>query len=159
MQPEVVQALYNQFSQKVFRYILSRVHNYTDAEDLRSEVFVRVMANFERYDSKKATYSTWIYTIARNIVNDYFRSRRKAPVDLNNVLVDPKNVVSWDQDLTALADALLQCTERERDVIILRYYHGFPYAQIAEKLRLSSANVRMINFRTSKKLRELIRTM
>ena len=159
MQTEVVQRLYGQFGDQVFRYILSRVRNYADAEDLRSEVFVKAMANIERYDSGRAAYSTWIYTITRNVVNDYFRSRLQTQVELDDVLIDPMDAVSWDQDLSELAEALQKCSQRERDVMVLRYYHGYPYAEIAEKLHLSSANVRMISHRTSRKLRELIRTM
>lgn len=157
MQSEVVDKLYDQFGKPVLRYIISRVHNYADAEDLRSEVFVKVMANLKRYDCKKAAYSTWIYAITRNVVNDYYRNRLMVPLD--EVQIESSDAVYWDQDLTTLSDALLQCTERERDVIILHYYHGYPYALIAEKLHLSCANVRMISFRTSRKLRELLRTM
>jgi RNA polymerase sigma-70 factor (ECF subfamily) len=159
MQSEVVDKLYDQFGKPVLRYIISRVHNYADAEDLCSEVFVKVMANFERYDCKKAAYSTWIYAITRNVVNDYYRNRLMMPVDLEEVQIESPDAVYWDQDLSTLSDALFQCTERERDVIILHYYHGYPYALIAEKLHLSSANVRMISFRASRKLRELLRTM
>lgn len=159
MQAEVVQRLYDQFGDQVFRYILSRVHNYADAEDLRSEVFVKAMANIKRYDSGRAAYSTWIYAITRNVVNDYFRSRLQTRVELDEVLIDSMDTGFWDQDLSELADALQKCSQRERDVMILRYYHGYPYAEIGEKLHLSSANVRMISFRTSRKLRELLRTM
>ena len=159
MQTEVVQRLYDQFGDQVFRYILSRVRNYADAEDLRSEVFVKSMANIERYDSGRAAYSTWIYAITRNVVNDYFRSRLQTRVELDEVLIDSMDTGSWDQDMSNLAEALQKCSQRERDVMILHYYHGYPYAEIAEKLHLSSANVRMISFRTSRKLRELLQTM
>jgi RNA polymerase sigma-70 factor (ECF subfamily) len=159
MQSEIVQKLYDQYGCLVFRYIMSRVHHYADAEDLRSEVFVKVMANIGKYDCAKATYSTWIYAITRNVVNDYYRNRQLASIDLNDIPVESMASAAWDQDLSALADALQMCSERERDVMILRHYHGYPYAQIAEKLHLSSANVRMISFRTSKKLRELLKTM
>jgi len=159
MQSELVQKLYDQYGGRVLRYILSRVHVHADAEDLRSEVFVKVMANIDRYDSGKAAYSTWIYAIARNTVNDYFRSRNAETVDLDDVPIDSMDAGSWDQELSALADALQKCTQRERDIVILHYYHGYPYAGIAEMLRLSSANVRMISFRTLRKLRGLLRTV
>lgn len=159
MHSEVVQGLYDQFADQVFRYILSRVRNYADAEDLCSEVFVKVMANIGRYDSAKASYSTWIYAITRNVVNDYFRSRLQARVELDDILIDSMDAGTWDQGLPELSEALQKCSQRERDVIILRYYHGHPYAEIAEKLQMSSTNVRMISFRTTRKLRELLRSM
>jgi RNA polymerase sigma-70 factor (ECF subfamily) len=159
MQAEIVRELYEQYSEAVFRYILGRVCNYTDAEDLRSDVFIKVMANLERYDSRRATYSTWIYAITRNTVNDYFRGRLKTAVGMNEFRMDEEDARPWEECFSALADALRQCTERERDIIILHYYYGYPYARIAEKMQISCANVRMISFRTSRKLRELMRTM
>ena len=159
MHSEEVQRLYDQFGDRVFRYILSRVHNYADAEDLRSETFVKLMANIERYDCAKASYSTWIYAITRNVVNDYFRSRLNTCVELDDIPIDSMDAGSWDEDLSELAEALKKCSQRERDVIILRYYYGYPYAEIADMLQLSSTNVRMINFRTTRKLRELLKSM
>ena len=157
MQSELVEKLYDQYGGRVFRYILSRVHVYADAEDLRSEVFVKVMANIARYDSRRAAYSTWIYAITRNVVNDYFRNRNAETAELDDVLIDSMDEGPWDQDLSALADALKKCSQRERDVIILRYHQGYPYAEIAEMLHLSCANVRMIGFRTLRKLRGMLR--
>jgi RNA polymerase sigma factor (sigma-70 family) len=159
MHSEEVQRLYDQFGDRVFRYILSRVHNYADAEDLRSETFVKVMANIERYDRAKASYSTWIYAITRNVVNDYFRSRLNTCVELDDIPIYSMDACSWDEDLSELAEALKKCSQRERDVIILRCYYGYPYAEIADMLQLSSTNVRMINFRTTRKLRELLKSM
>ncbi|MDD3214292.1 MAG: sigma-70 family RNA polymerase sigma factor [Eubacteriales bacterium] len=159
MQAEIVQDLYDRYGELVFRYILGRIRNYTDAEDLRSDVFVKVMANIERYDARKATYSTWIYAITRNTVNDYYRAKGKATVDLDETRLDCVDTHAWEQDLSTLADALQQCTERERDIVILHYYYGYPYAEIADKLKLSGANVRMISFRTTRKLRELLQTV
>ncbi len=159
MQAEVVRELYNQYGEAVFRYILGRVCNYSDAEDLRSDVFIKVMANLDRYDSQRAAYSTWIYAITRNTVNDYFRSRFKAAAIISELQPGELCTCPWERCLSALAEALGQCSERERDIIILHYYYGYPYTQIAKKLELSCANVRMISFRTSKKLRELMQTM
>jgi len=159
MEAEVVRRLYEEYGELVFRYILNRVCNYADAEDLRSEVFVKVVANIGRYDRQRAAYSTWIYIITRNTVNDYFRRRPKATVDLDESRLEYEGVDGWDRRLSALADALQQCTQRERDIVILHYYYGYPYAQIAKKMRLSCANVRMISFRAFRKLRELLQTM
>lgn len=71
-------ALYEQHMNYVFRYINYRVGNRSEAEDLTSLVFEKALAAFHRYDSKKAAAQTWLLTIARNTVTDYFRksSRR-----------------------------------------------------------------------------------
>ena len=159
MQSEVMSDLFTQYGDKVFCYILGRVHHYADAEDLRNDVFVKVMANIGQYDSHRASYSTWIYSITRNVVNDYFRSHTKAAANLSLLPADTGTADLMDWDLPLLTEALLQCTQRERDIIILHFYHGYPYAKIADILHLSSANVRVISCRTSKKLREMLQNI
>ena len=67
--------VYNEYHGKVERYIGSKVSNYSDIDDLVSTVFVKVYSALERFDSDKASFSTWIYTISRNVVTDYYRDR------------------------------------------------------------------------------------
>ena len=160
MQSETVGTLYAQFGDKVFGYILNRVQNYADAEDLRSEVFMKVMANIQGYDSAKAAYSTWIYTITRNAVIDHYRKKCPECLELDDArITEEEDTSRWEEYLPSLAEILAGCSQRERDIIILHYYHGYPHARIAEMLHLSSANVRMISYRALKKLRERLKGM
>ncbi|MCD7867228.1 MAG: sigma-70 family RNA polymerase sigma factor [Clostridiales bacterium] len=66
--------LYIEYHPKVQAYIGSRVKNVHDAEDLVSQVFLKVYHNLESFDSRKASVSTWIYKITRNTVTDFFQN-------------------------------------------------------------------------------------
>ena len=68
--------VYEKYADKVKGYIYPKVTNRADAEDLHSAVFIKVYQKFETFDQSKASVSTWVYTIARNTVIDYFRARR-----------------------------------------------------------------------------------
>ena len=69
-------SIYQEYSGKVMGYISARVQRRADAEDLCSEVFEKVFRKMEGYDQEKASVGTWIYTITRNTVIDYFRKNR-----------------------------------------------------------------------------------
>ena len=75
--------LYDTHVDSVYRYLLYRVREPSDAEDLCSEVFTRAFANIHRYRWQGKSFLAWLYTIARNAVTD--RRRRERPtVDLDN---------------------------------------------------------------------------
>ena len=67
--------LYIEYADKVMGYIRSKITNQADAEDLHSTVFLKVYQKFDTFDQTKASVSTWIYTITKNTVTDFFRTR------------------------------------------------------------------------------------
>ena len=68
--------IYETYSGKVMGYIAARVQRRADAEDLCADVFEKAYKKIDAYDEKKASMSTWIFTITRNTVIDYFRKNR-----------------------------------------------------------------------------------
>lgn len=100
---------------KVSAYIRGRVDNHHDAEDLTAHVFEKVYSKLHTFDETKASLPTWIYTITRNAVTDYYRTRRiHASYDEAYELPAPEQ----DRDaLDTLADALMTLKVRERDLI------------------------------------------
>lgn len=134
--------LYWQYRDKISGYIHSRVADKQTAEDLFSAVFLKVCENYKRYDSKKASASTWIYTITRNTICDYFRKEasRGAMIPLDTLGIepfeepDPAANLICEETLEELAYALEQLPETERDLIVLVYYHAFSLKEAAEQI-------------------------
>ena len=133
--------LYREFYPKVFGYIRSKV-SPSDADDVTANVFVKVFANLERFDEQRAGLSTWIYTITRNTVIDYWKRQEKTPLSLE----EHSEYLTEERDdmLQSLSEALDKLTSVQRDVVILHYYFGLQHTEIAQKLRLSPANTRKI---------------
>ena len=63
--------IYAEYFEKVTGYIRSHIENIQDREAIASEVFLKVYAKLDSYDERKASLSTWIYTITKNTVIDY----------------------------------------------------------------------------------------
>ena len=135
--------IYISYHDKVSAYIRGKLDNHHDAEDLVSQVFEKVYGKIHTFDESKASLSTWIYTITRNTVTDYYRTRR---IHTSNDEVYELPAPEKDQDmLDTLADALMILKERERDLILLHYYKGLTLKEVADKMGMSYINAKVIH--------------
>ena len=115
--------IYEQYRGKVFGFVRSKVFNSNDAEDLVQTVFLKVYGKLDQYDETKASLSTWIYTITRNTVYDYLKSKRDHPVfelaeNAENSEADtPDEAFLNRETLEELACALEKLPQDQRDVL------------------------------------------
>lgn len=135
--------LYLTYFDKATAYVRGKVDDPQDVEDLVSTAFLKIYQNLSSYDPEKASLSTWVYTIVRNTVTDYYRTR-KIHISYDEACEFPAPTA--DQDiLEQLADALLTLKEKERDLIILHYYKGYKLTQIADMMEMSYINTKVIH--------------
>lgn len=138
--------IYHHYHAKVCGYIWSKINSAQDAEDIAADVFAKVFEQLNSFDERKASLSTWIYTITRNTLTDYYRTRRVFG-EIPEALTDGSSLedeVCNAEMLERLTEALSQMDERMRDVIILRYYDGRTLREIAERMGISYAYVKVI---------------
>lgn len=139
------EALYQEFHPKVSAYVRGKIANVHDAEELVSAVFLKAVQKLSSYDPAKASLSTWVYTITRNTVTDFFRTHRTMTA-LEDYMVGEETPHDLSDDaLDALADALLTLKEKERDLIILHYYKGHTLKTVAEMMGMSYINAKVIH--------------
>ena len=134
--------IYEEFQPKVRAYVRGKIHDTHDAEDLVSAVFMKVVQKLDSFDPAKASVSTWVYTITRNTVTDYFRTRRSM-VAFEDYMVDETELT--DDALDSLADALMSLKEKERDLIVLHYYSGHTLKTVAEMMGMSYISAKVIH--------------
>ena len=147
--------LYERFEPKVRGYIFGKLGNNAYAEDLTSDVFLKVFANIDKYDSTKASLSTWIYKITQNTVYDYFRTRREY-LSLSDDMADTVSVeddVANGEMLDTLADALETLSPDERNIVILYYYSGYKLTEISQRLSRPYSSVKVMLHRSLKKIK------
>ena len=137
--------LYAEYRDRVLGYIRARVHLREDAEDLCQDVFEKVFRSAGQYDARKAAPGTWIFSITRNTVIDYWRRVRPSeelPEDVADEALPEDGVLETEQ-LDALAAALETLDGELADIIVLRYYDRMPLTEIAERLGLSYGAVKL----------------
>lgn len=139
--------IYANYQKKVLAYLNGKVNDLYVAEDICAEVFLKVYEKLDTFDETKASVSTWIFTITRNTLTDYFRTRRvfsEIPEELSTES-DLEESYCNQEMLEVLADALTRLPERERDLIILHYYSGKTLKEVAEHLDISYAYVKILH--------------
>ena len=159
---EVFAELYEEFLPRVFRYVRYRVNDVQVAEDLTSGVFEKALTGFGRYSSDKASFSTWIFTIARNTVIDHYRARgRRRMVSLEEAAIDVpssetplEETVEKQEEKERLRVCLSELSSEEQEIISLKFASGLNNRQIARTIGLSESNVGTRLYRAVRKLRD-----
>ena len=145
MSTPTLEQIYTDYYGKVMGYISARIRNWADAENLCSDVFMKIQEKLESYDAAKASVSTWVFTVTRNTLIDHYR-RKKPTEELDENLSDDSEVdesLLSRETLSDLASALMKLPEQMRDIIVLRYYDGKPLTEIAQLMGLSYGAVKL----------------
>ena len=154
--------LYDTHVDSVYRYLLYRVREPSDAEDLTSEVFTRAFANIHRYRWQGKSFLAWLYTIARNAVTD--RRRRERPT----VEIDTAYGLAEDgptaheravhgEAVDALRGAVQHLTAEQQEVLVLRFVENRSSREVAKMLGKNEGAIRALQFRALGRLRKLLR--
>jgi RNA polymerase sigma-70 factor (ECF subfamily) len=162
--PEAFAALYKLYFPLIYKYVLFRVQQVSDADDLTMNVFERMLASLSRYRPEQAPFGAWLFGLARNVVNDYLRTlyrRRWLPLmSLQQTAASgssQEEMVEQQELVEALLAALAQLSARERDLISLKFASGLSNRQIANMTGLSESNVGVILYRAMQRLRGLLK--
>lgn len=159
----IFEEIYESQFKRVFNYISYRINNHMDTEDLVSQVFYKVIDKYESFNPLRASMSTWIISIARNTVTDYFRAEQKdMSLELDSVEPYlpsgecPDEILVKREENLVLMNALNTLSARDRNLIALKYGAELTNREIAEVMELSESNVGVIVHRSLEKLRVYI---
>lgn len=154
--------IYDTHVDSVYRYLLYRVREPSDAEDLTSEVFTRAFANIHRYKWQGKSFLAWLYTIARNAVTD--RRRRDRPtVELDNAYgLAAEGPTAHDravlgEEVHALRGAVKHLTGEQQEVLVLRFVENMSSREVATILGKNEGAIRALQFRALGRLRKILR--
>lgn len=161
---EAFSMLYRMYFPQVFTFINFRVANREDAEDLTNTVFEKCLAAIGRYQPKPAQFSTWLYTIAKNCIIDYYRKRR-LPVDSEvepesaagaDPDGDPERTVLMEERKRTLREALQGLTPDQREVVECRFFFELSIQETAQAMNRTEGAVKALQFRALENLHRLL---
>ncbi len=140
-------SFYEEYYDRIVRYIFVRINDQSEAENLGGEVFLRALRSLDSYRGNREQMRAWLFKIAHNLVVDYLRKRSKRKeISIDEVEVPDKlNVeeeVERKSEVERLSKALKQVTPAQREVIGLRFFAGLPSAEVGKILGKSSGAVR-----------------
>jgi RNA polymerase sigma-70 factor (ECF subfamily) len=151
------EALYTTEMPRVYNFFRYRVGDDVLAEDLTSTTFEKAWRGRNRYRRDLAAFSTWLFSIARNVAIDYYRQRRvELSLDDIRQQADERTLEDAAEQharFAQLAGLLGQLPERERELLALKYGAGLTNREIARITGVSESNVGTILYRTVRSLR------
>jgi len=164
MTDEEIIALYQNGNQEVFKHLINRyasplynfiarLTNQNDAPDIVQDVFIKVWKNINNFDIKKASFKTWIFTIAKNATTDFLRKKRIflfSDLEKNNNLENdntdffaekipdeqllPDIALQKLQDKELLDGLLNKLNPNYKEVLILHYQEEMTFSEISKIL-------------------------
>lgn len=158
--PDDVTRLYQRYSQPIYRFLYWQTRDPQLAQDLTSMVFERAWRGRRSFSG--GSEQAWLYRIARNALVDHWRKKKDLYLeDLPGVEASLEaDAASYDfdkeQELKEMAEALEKLPEDAKTVIILRFIEELPAAAVADILQTTAGNVRIMQLRALRKLRQLI---
>jgi RNA polymerase sigma-70 factor (ECF subfamily) len=157
-QTDEFRVLVDRHQQPVFRFAMGLLGSREEAEDVTQEAFLAAFASLSGYDSTRALFSTWLFTIARNRCINSLKQRRPGALkepDLFASGSSPDPLVR--QELSEQLDrALAALPVKQRSAFVLAEIEQLPYAEIARIERTSLGTVKSRIHRAKQRLQSLL---
>ena len=173
---EAISLLYRRFLSGVFWYIAARIPDRATAEDLTSEVFLEMVEGIHKVrGNSEAAFAAWLFQIARITVAGYYRKYEHVPasISLETVLWEDahetttlamrhpdSDPIRWTEardEWGAVAQAINELTEDQRQVLVGRLILGYDVATVARMMGKKANAVKALQFRALNSLQRLLR--
>lgn len=153
--------LYEEYYDKIARYVYVHISNKEEAEDIAGEVFLKALESLKSYREQGVPMQGWLFRIAHNLTVDYLRKmdkRRTVPID--SVVLqgndNPANTAEKNIEFERVTEAMRQLTTEQREVINLRFFGGLTSKEVGGVLGKSDGAVREMQRAAIEKLRGIM---
>jgi RNA polymerase sigma-70 factor (ECF subfamily) len=166
--------LVEEYKTPIYNLAYRMTNKVEDAEDIAQETFLLSFRELFRYDTNRRFY-TWLYTISLNLIRNHLKKAGRRQKDFRNMNISPENIAS-DVENVALREAadtdesrkdqenqmeicLRKLSPELRELLVLRFYQGLSFEEIAVITGFSQSAVKMRIYRGLEKLRNIIQKM
>ncbi len=158
---EAFAQLYEEYFDKIYRYVALRIGDRMEAEDLTQQVFLNAIKAISSFRWKGVPFSAWLFRIAHNQVVDYLRKKKKrVSIPLEESLVasddDPQLILERKLNIEQLASATRKLTLAQQEVVSLRFAGEMSVAQVAKVMGRSEGAVKALQHSAIVALREVL---
>jgi RNA polymerase sigma-70 factor (ECF subfamily) len=170
--PDAFAKLYDQYYPRIFGYVLRRSANLEAAQDITSETFVKALGKLWQFQWRNVSFSSWLYKIATNEINQYFRKAEYkksvsleelqergfellSPHDPENELIEAQEKLKQHQDFLEIQKKITKLPAKYQEVIALRFFEKEQIGKIAEILGKKEGTIKSLLHRAVEKLREM----
>jgi len=156
--------LINIFWVDVFSFVMKKVHDENDADEITVNVFSKVLSKLDMYDPH-FQFKTWVLTIAQNTIIDFWRRKSRETQDptenleevKNQYAKSPEELMISAEEQKKIIKTIESLDANYQDIIKLRFFEEKSIKEIAEELGISVANTKVRVMRAKKVLAELLK--
>jgi RNA polymerase sigma-70 factor (ECF subfamily) len=150
--PECFADLYEAHFHRVYAYVVSRIHNRDEAQDITADVFHQALANLANYEWRGIPFAAWLYRIASNEITDRWERSTK---ELGNPAPEYSHEVNIEEieQRATLFRIVSTLPVDQRHVILQRFVEQKSIREIAKELQRSEGAVKQLQFRALQNLR------
>ena len=151
--------LYEEHFERVYAYVLRRISDRSEAQDITSEVFQQALANLKRFEWRGAPFAAWLYRIAANAVADHFQRRSRQspeePAEESSLFAHASIDESYDdvERRATLFRSVGRLPADQRRVIVMRFAEEKSIREVATELGRSEGAVKQLQWRGLQSLR------
>jgi len=154
-------SLYEEYYDKIARYVYTHIGDGSEAEDIAGEVFLKALESLKSYTERGIPMQAWLFRIAHNLMVDYLRKAvKRKTVSIDTVEIagdaDPATIVEKNMELERLTKAMDQLTQQQREVLRLRFFGELTSKETGSVLKKSDGAVREMQRAALEKLRNLL---
>ena len=153
--------LYEKYFHQLYIFIFKKVQNEDSAGDICSKTFMKAMMNIGKYEDRGFPFSSWLYRIASNEVNLYFRAQKKEitlQINENQVTAIAQEIELNDdeENLHAILNKLEELPLEKSQLIEMRFFEGLSFKEIGSIFDISEASAKMRVYRVIESLKKMI---
>ena len=148
--------LYEINFERVYAYVVKRVRDRAETEDVTAEVFHQALANLKRFEWRGIPFAAWLFRIAANLISDRWQRSGREVADaagiIDSVQVSPADIEEVERRATLfrLVDTL---PAEQRRVVVLRFVEQKSIKEVAREVRKTEGAVKQLQFRALSSLR------
>ena len=157
---QLFSALYERYYAQILKFVYQRVTTKEDAYDITQQIFLQAMLSLHKYEIRGFPFSSWLYRIALNEMNQLFRKNKKQ----RGINLQEKHLKSIVEELgepgdeereNAILAALTGLPQDDFELVEMRFFEARPFKEIAEILNVSEANAKMKLYRILEKIKPI----
>jgi RNA polymerase sigma-70 factor (ECF subfamily) len=156
--PRCFEPLYKKYYEPIVRFVYHRSGDKELSYDITSQVFYKALQNISKYKSTGVPFSAWLYRIASNELNQWFRQNKRAGILNIDVEGYAELKYSFSEDTSAMQDeelfnALRDLNEDELELVNMRFFEKRAFKEISEILQMNESACKMKLYRILDKLK------
>jgi RNA polymerase sigma-70 factor, ECF subfamily len=150
--------LYENNFERVYAYVVRRVRDRAESEDLTSEVFQHALSNLQRFEWRGIPFAAWLFRIAANLISDRWQHKSREQTADGPQVLEPAQINGLELEEVERRALLFRLVEalpaEQRRVVVLRFVAQKSIKEVASEIRKSEGAVKQLQFRALSSLRQ-----